>query len=178
YIDRVSFYQIQSPEKCLLNHFLYPINKELFFVNEAQVSFPTSVVIATNRYNMMCNGSDIIHYRQTSIQTAVTNNSPLKFTNVLLFPIFPYRSIYHYSELAGQIIRYFTSIPSNPIPKYIWIFQSRDTLERPWVYDFIMTSLFAVNKTHIPLIRTKDYRNITDVTIFDSVVPFISIHYR
>lgn len=73
YIDRVSFYQIQSPEKCLLNHFLYPINKELFFVNEAQVSFPTSVVIATNRYNMMCNGSDIIHYRQTSIQTAVTN---------------------------------------------------------------------------------------------------------
>ena len=73
YVDRAEFYQLQSSEKCLLSHFLYPVKKDLYYVNEAQVSFPTTVILSTNRYNKACNGRGIIHNRQMSMQTAVTN---------------------------------------------------------------------------------------------------------
>ena len=34
YVKRAEFYQLQSPKKCHPSHFLYPIKRNLFFVNE------------------------------------------------------------------------------------------------------------------------------------------------
>ena len=72
YIDRVSFYQIQSPKKCLPSHFLYPVSHNLFFVNEAQVSFPATIILSTNAYRQSCHGRNSIGYRQTTIKAAIT----------------------------------------------------------------------------------------------------------
>lgn len=52
YVKRAEFYQLQSPKKCDPSHFLYPIKRNLFFVNEAQVSLNKDVItVSTNGYN-------------------------------------------------------------------------------------------------------------------------------
>lgn len=73
YVKRAEFYQLQSPKKCHPSHFLYPIKRNLFFVNEAQVSLEKDVItVSTNGYNDQCNGKDIAEFRETYVKTSVT----------------------------------------------------------------------------------------------------------
>lgn len=70
---RAEFYQLQSPKKCDPSHFLYPIKRNLFFVNEAQVSLKEdTVTVSTNGYNDRCNGKDTVEFRSTYVKTNVT----------------------------------------------------------------------------------------------------------
>lgn len=73
YVKRAEFYQLQSPKKCDPSHFLYPIKRNLFFVNEAQVSLNTDVItVSTNGYNEQCKGKDSAEFRETYVKTGVT----------------------------------------------------------------------------------------------------------
>ena len=42
-------------------------------------------------------------------------------------------------------------------------------LNHPWIHEFITTSLMAVNKSHIPLVRRGEIRAAETVTVLDSV---------
>ena len=73
YVKRAEFYQLQSPKKCHPSHFLYPIKRNLFFVNEAEVSLSKDVItVSTNGYNKQCNGKDAVEFRETYVKTGVT----------------------------------------------------------------------------------------------------------
>ena len=73
YVKRAEFYQLQSPKKCDPSHFLSPIKRNLFCVNEAQVSLNKDVItVSTNGYNEQCKGKDSAEFRETYVKTGVT----------------------------------------------------------------------------------------------------------
>ena len=55
------------------NSFMKSIKRNLFFVNEAQVSLNKDVItVSTNGYNEQCKGKDSAEFRETYVKTGVT----------------------------------------------------------------------------------------------------------